>query len=636
MLCYRKVKFIFLLLIAISVFFLIAITVIPFLISTDAIRLRLARELSAWTGYNVQLREPPRISIFPSFQASLSEVTLSERGCLLMKARRVEVDISLYGALTGRVLFLETRIINPHFTIGEPIKTVTGFFTSLSRSEGTLGITIRRARSLVSIFPKQPAFSQLPTQPFGRILIEGGTLTYPVSENGETSEITNINSVINWPESEHSASLRASGYWHGEFTNLNINIDQMLFLMGGSISPLRISINSDRGGIAFTGLARLSQNFLLNGHFSSHSPSWNRSMAWIGASGFFGASVAVPIAWESSLNIQPGHIELNNIIFTLGKDTARGALEITFQNNVPVTTGSLAFKTLDLNQVFPILFTDNRKIVDFSSIKNFGLDLRLSISKAAIQSISVNGLATSIQIRNDRLVFDIGHVQIFNGVAQVNIQLQNRSQSITDLKSRLSLTNIDLSLLQKALGKKKSILIANANLMFAIQSTFSQWTDFFPNANGNLTVNLSSGVLTGFNVADFIQYIKLEKAFLLEIMQKKAFRFDKADGEATIGNGQIKFKAITLHFGEKYIDMHGCINYLKDRLNFVGVLDGLRTIGDMCIDTRCVIGSLVPVLQFSIRGTWTKPIVSIHGPMKDQASYRRLPCNNSDKAENLL
>jgi len=608
----RKIKFLFLLLVIIFAILAATIAIIPFLVSTDAIRLRLARDLSTWTGYNVQLRESPHISIFPSLQASLSDVTLTDAAdssTPLMDARRIEVDLSLYDALLGRVRFSETRIINPRFTIDEPVKTVAGFFTSLSRSEGTLGIAIREAQSLVEQNPEKPDSSQLLAQPFGRILIERGTLVYPSSENGKTGEITDINAVINWPESTRSAALHASGRWHEALTSLTINADQALLLMGGGTSPLRISVNSSRGGITFTGTARFSHNFLLNGRLASRSPGWNQSMAWIGKSKLFGANITAPVVWESSLNAQSEHIELNDIVFTLGNDSARGALEIAFQNNMPATTGSLAFETLDLNQIIPALFPDNQASIDLSFLDRFGLDLRLSTSRTVIQNISMSNLAASIQIRNGRLVFDIGNAQIFGGMAQINIQLQRNQKSITELESRLSASNLDLDLLQQALNRK-SVLSANANLTVTLQSSFSQWVDFLHNARGSLAFDLGQGTLTNFNMNDIIEHIRAAETFSLETAENKSFKFDKVNGKAAIESGQINLDFVTLRFGEQNIDIYGGINWLENRLKLTGVLDRPRTVDGVCFNTQCVAQGLLPIPQFTIDGPWPNPTVS--------------------------
>ncbi|RCL03148.1 MAG: AsmA protein [Candidatus Tokpelaia sp. JSC189] len=610
----RKMKFAALFLAVLSIIIASVIAILPFLVSTDAIRIRLAHDLSTWTGYNVQLHGPPHISIFPSLKVSLPGVTLTDstdNSAALMDAEHIEVDLSLYNAILGKIRFSETRIINPRFIVDGPIKTVAGLFTSLSNSEGILGIAIREAEKLIKKNPKKPDSSQLLDQPFGRILVEGGTLVYRPSQEGKKEEISDINALIDWPQSTRSIALKASGRWHEALTNLTIKADEALLLMGGGTSPVRISINSNRGGLTFTGIACFAHKFLLDGRIASRSPGWDQSMAWIGGTNFFGAHIKTAVVWESFLKAQPDHIELNNIIFTLGSDNARGALEIAFQNNMPITTGSLAFETLDLNQFAPVFFPNKNTSADLSFLERFGLDMRLSTSSATLQNINISDLAASIQIRNGRLVFDIGNAQIFGGIARANAQLQRNKQSasILEMESRLSASNINIEQLQKALGKKL-VLNTDVNLTISMRSIFPQWSSFLKNAYGNLAFDLGSGRLEDFSIRTFIERVNTGETFKLELTDNTSSSFEKVDSKAVIENGQIKFDFITLYFGQQSIDIYGKIDSLKNNLKLTGIIDLPRTVGGICTSIQCINKSLSPVQQFSIHGPWLKPVIS--------------------------
>ncbi len=94
----RITKFLSGIFITISFLFGVGILILPYLVSTDTIRIRLAQDLSAWTGYNVQLRDPPRLNLFPYPKAYLSGVILTSKMnhiVPLMEAESIEVDLSL-------------------------------------------------------------------------------------------------------------------------------------------------------------------------------------------------------------------------------------------------------------------------------------------------------------------------------------------------------------------------------------------------------------------------------------------------------------------------------------------------------------------------------------------------------------
>ena len=408
---------------------------LPLVVSTDAIRIRLAQDLSAWTGYNVQLREAPHLDLFPYPKASLSGVTLTpmnDEAAPLMEAERIEVDLSLFDALLGHISFSQTRIINPHFVMEEPVKTVADFFDTLSRSQGSFGSAVREAREIVGKNPDHPDTTRLLNQPFGRIVIENGELLYRESLGGMAEKITALNAVLEWPESTRAASFRANAIWHGQATDLRIDAMQALILLSGGTSDLRASLNSLSGGITFEGKGRLSDNYIFDGRLSARSPGWNKTLDWLGYHQLLGQGLKAPLVWESDFSAQPGHMQFNNVIFSFDKDNARGALATGYQDDLPLVSGSLAFDRLNLDTLIATFFPDEEKneFLDLSVLDRIGLDIRMSAPEAKLGNVTLNNLAAAIQIRNGKGIFDLGNANAFGGAIQSNIQISRDNDKI--------------------------------------------------------------------------------------------------------------------------------------------------------------------------------------------------------------
>jgi len=463
----------------------IFIALLPFLVSTDAIRLRLAHDLSSMTGYNVQLREPPQITVFPSFQASLPHVVLtdnSQANAPLMHAEKIIVHMSLLDALRRRARFSETRLVRPHFTITEPVR-IASLFAAFARSEGNFGSAVRETQNRLSETAQagQDNGAQLPLllQPFGHIIIEDGLLTYPAAaaedkQAGEPAaektkqpplyhEIRNIEAEIDWPRHSRAADLTAAGLWHGTASNLAVRADNALLLMSGGLSPLRVSFNSAKGGITFTGTAQAGQNFGARGSLAARSPGMDQTLAWLGLRLPFGTNMTTPFIWESELKADVNRAALSDIVLTIGSDSSsdsgRGALEIGYQNSRPQISGSLAFENLTVTLPAPALFAAGakpdaagRQPVDMPVFDLLGLDLRISADKAVFNTVPVNNAAASIQMQQSGLIFDIGTMQIFDGTAQSSLRLKNDRDRLTGLEARFSTTDTNLSKLQQAAG----------------------------------------------------------------------------------------------------------------------------------------------------------------------------------------
>ncbi len=177
----------------------VGIFVLPYLVSTNTIRIRLAQDLSAWTGYNVQLRDPLRLNLFPYPKAYLSGVTLTSKmnnAVPLMKAESIEVSLSFMDLFWGHVSFLETRIVHPQFVMEKPVKIVADFFNKFSRLKGALGLAIRNAREIIKRNPDQLDIECFLKQSFGRIEIKNGILVYHDGISGMPEKITGLNATL--------------------------------------------------------------------------------------------------------------------------------------------------------------------------------------------------------------------------------------------------------------------------------------------------------------------------------------------------------------------------------------------------------------------------------------------------------
>ena len=88
---------------AIAAIAVLIVAALPMIASTRIVQDRIALEMSAWSGYRVDLSAAPEIEIWPSFKAVLSDVRLSdwddESRKPVLDAERVELELSAVAAL---------------------------------------------------------------------------------------------------------------------------------------------------------------------------------------------------------------------------------------------------------------------------------------------------------------------------------------------------------------------------------------------------------------------------------------------------------------------------------------------------------------------------------------------------------
>jgi AsmA protein len=93
---------------AIAAVAVLIVAALPMIASTRIVQDRIALEMSAWSGYRVDLADAPEIDIWPSFKAVLSDVRLSDwedkSHQPVLEAESVELELSAIAALRGVVV----------------------------------------------------------------------------------------------------------------------------------------------------------------------------------------------------------------------------------------------------------------------------------------------------------------------------------------------------------------------------------------------------------------------------------------------------------------------------------------------------------------------------------------------------
>ncbi|EJF82716.1 AsmA family protein [Bartonella rattimassiliensis] len=603
------IKFLSGIFITIIFLFGVGILILPYLVSTDAIRIRLSQDLSAWTGYNVQLRDPPQLHLFPYPKAFLSGVTLTPKIddiTPLMDAESIEVDLSLVDLLWGHVSFSETRIVRPQFIMEKPVKTIADFFDKFSRSQGALGLAIRNAREVLKHNPENPELEHLLKQPFGRIVIENGVLVYHDNFSGVAEKITGLNATLDWAESTQEVRLRADARWRGEFTKLSIDASQVLLLLAGGKSQVKASLNSVRGGITFTGQARLSEYYIFDGKVSMRSPGWNQTLSWIGGDQFWGHKLKIPIVWEAHFLAKPMHIRMNNVAFTMGQTNARGALEFDFQDYVPNVMGSLAFDSLDLHFLGSIFSLSKKKnsFFDRAIFDRIGVDIRLSAPQAKIGNISLTNLAAAIQIRNGHGIFDLGHANIFGGTIQSNIEVTPIGQKVR-IRGNISGASINTQATLEVLGFIPFIQ-SKTDFTATIKTLADSWMEVFTKMQGELTLKMSSGRLLGYDLNELQTKLSNKQQFLLTNSDSLSTTFDRWDIQTSFSEGMMKVTESLMRTADLSLSIQGVVTTFisQEKQNELMLQAQLRKNNrskTLCKDVQCLANSLAWPFTFSLK-----------------------------------
>ena len=643
-----------------AVLFVGALAALPYIVSTDSIRLHLAQNISAWTGYSVEIRQPPRMSFFPVFRASLSDVTVSKMGDTntpFMAAERIEVEMSPLDALFGRVAFTETRLINAHFALSEPVEDLPQFVNTLASSSGRLGLAIRQARNVTArkTDSDQQSDKQLQTMPFGRLVLENSSIGFTTRNTERQEQISKINASIDWPQTTSAATVKGKAVWHDETVDYNLNVAQPLLLLARGMSQMSAQITSKPLTISFDGRSNISENIFTEGAFSLSSPSLSESLHWVGlssdASYSLRATADDAFSIETNVSATPLRIKLSDIVLNLNNMPAKGAAEIGFGKQRPVVTGTLAFQTLNAVSFFHTVTTLVTKVSEDEEAKNYGgyryapprmidtrllnsadLDIRLSAQNASIGAAQMTGLAAALQIRDGQAIFDIGDAKAFKGSIQTSIKLSQTEDGQDNIGVRLNAANIDSAAFLTALGLNDPILSGQGNLSVTAETSPQNLQSMLRNARGQISFTLNNGRMLGFDLNDFIAKMKSEGFFALQRRDKVSLDFKRLDVKASLGDGVATLETTKAETMQGTLSLTGIIPLTDRSLALSGTLT-LPQPAKEAADTPADSGEATPPapvatpetteltvteplvppaenLHFFVGGSWDRPFIS--------------------------
>lgn len=616
----------------------VIISLLPAVISTDALRIRVAQQISAWTGYSAELKQAPSLTFFPQPKASFGSVVLSsvhDHGkSEFMSADQIILDLSLWDALFGKISFSETLIINPHFNLGETMIDPAQFINALSASDGRLGTAIRAEKSLQSDKAADPNIGLRTAQPFGKIIIRNGSLTHQ-NFNSANEEITGINATVDWPNTQSAFSLQGSAKWNEEQTRFELTSPDMLRLLAGGDGSLNAILQAKPLSLDFNGKANFSENYKFSGKVKATTPEPSQALAWLGLALPMRAANIGAINAETNITNQQQRFVFSDIILEAKSGTVKGTLEVASGDKTPQVSGTLAFQHLDLSALigafvplpdrhynpenYSIYHREelaSNDIINTNFMQNTEFDLRLSAQNAVAGPVNLNNIAAAIQVTPSRANFDIGDAKAFKGSIATNISII-RDLNGANGELRFNATDIDSAEMLQLMGIGNPPIYARGNISLSLKAPLTYWSQLAKSADGTLSLNLANGQIKGLDFQNFIKQLQTQQFFALQETANINLNFNRLDVKANITDGVATLDAANIQIADSSIKLAGIIPITNRSLALSGVLT-LPEILTKATDNQAASNenSAVlntdskPKLQFFVGGSWDRPFVS--------------------------
>jgi AsmA protein len=579
------------------------VAALPLAASTRIVRDRIAYQMSIWSGFRVAMGTAPEIEVWPSFRAVLRDVRLSEWGdpgqTPIIRAARVEIDLSALAALRGKVDFSTVQLVRPVLRVRRRNDAVV---TPVSATGGRIALAIGSARQAIAADPTMPEISSLPPTKFGTVGFSDGRIE--ISDDGGDSEVvSNVRGSLSWPELTRTGTLSASGIWRGEAVALRASSQQPLVLLAGGNAPLSFSLEAKPLNASFSGTANLSQARFIEGDIDLSSPSLRRALEWSRTEVSPGAAIGA-VALTARMTGSGNRFKFANARITVNDNPGMGVLDLSFANSVPSVSGTLAFETIDLMSflsaftTFPSGNGATVEKIDTSFTDQIKLDLRLSAAKANAGGIELTDVAATTQVQDGLAAFDISDASVFSGTVQAGLRFDMDAQA-TQAELRLLASDIDSGALVGAAGLKRFVPTGRATISVVLKSEIKDWTSIFDKAVGTVSAKMGSATMSGIDLAAFLKRCSEGGFFALSDLPEGSMAIEGAELKGAVSNGIARIETAKVRAGTRTISIAGIIPYVGRGLALSGTIapgtpDGLEG----------------PETAFFVGGPWSAPFVS--------------------------
>ncbi|MEX6505306.1 AsmA-like C-terminal region-containing protein [Jiella sp. M17.18] len=451
----------------------------------DAARSSVVARLEALTGENVSVDGPVRFSLLPRTRLTIGRVQIGRGNGFDID--QIVADLDPLSALLGRAKPSRLVLVRPALRPDNPLAAISW------NGAGQQGIA--HARKMLRTFIDR-------IEGLGVLEIRDGVYRPASARTGGPSGFSNANLTITHSSQTAAVDVAGSLIWNGQPTDIDFKIGAPAALLAGKDSSVDLDIQSPPLTARFSGTATLVRNTGVSGHLHLSSPSFTRSIEWIGNPDNDVPDLG-PVAIDGDLLLRGNEASLSNAALTIAGSTGRGALEATFEPSRPQIGGTLAFAQLDLTPLgrsiapLPNDPFDMERPIDVGFAKSVDLDLRVSANEATLGRVPLHDVAAVVTLGDGITKIDVGDASVFGGRGQATLMIDGTRPGNV-VTGSASFSRIDTPRLFSALAIDGVGISGQSSITAKIDAPATDWASIIRNVQVDAKVKARNGAISGF------------------------------------------------------------------------------------------------------------------------------------------
>ena len=513
-----------------SCFVALAAAVVPWRVSSDALRSAVSARLHEIAGLELTAAGTATLAILPVPRLAFEAITLtSANGTPVARGGTLRGELRILPLLAGRLQFAELAL--------------TGATIDIELDDDPYSLPDRAVAALSARLDPAGARSHV-----ARLVVNAADLRLHHRRTGFATVVHDIHVAAEWPTPNGPLEATGSMTWRGEIIQIRGASIRPDALAAGRASPVRIDVSAPVAGFALAG--ELSVDRHLVGRAAFATRSLRDFSIWSGLplplSEFVGA-----FGLDGDVRIDRQGASWPAVRLTLGQDKLDGALSWRGEGGRAIVTSTLAADRLDLTGLAAAL-ARLRSASGGWSVDGFhppaqggtDLDLRLSAATARIGSVRLDDVAANLSVKPGRAEVSVNRATLNKGIAKGRALLMSGGDGL-EIKAQSTFERLDAAGLLADLGLPRWAS-GSAQGQLAIEGSGDNPAELVGSLHGRAQMTIRGGELVGIGLADLLRRRDARDDATPVVWQGGRTPFDQVsvqmaivDGVATINDAKL-------------------------------------------------------------------------------------------------
>lgn len=532
-----------------------SILALPFIVSTQNIKIQMDKRVLELTGSHISYTGDPKLSFNPFLGIELNDVVLegsklSPEEPELLRVENLRFKLKVLPLLFGKIRLSDFRLIRPSIKL-------------LWRADGSANWQVRfNSKS-------GDASSYKDIKP-GQFEIIDGIVEARWPGEKTPLRVSNLNSVVNWPDISSAWEVTGQGVWRGELLEINNTVENPIAFFSSGKSDLQLSIKSPALNASFTGHATMVSDIQIEGKASIFTPSLRRLSTLMLNEDSVTDLPTGRFLLEGNVFANAREIRFDDTELKLEPNVATGNLQLYWNDKKkPKVTGTLAFSALDFAPFLEAVSKNMAGPVDPDAKPKsrfpLDVDLRFSASNFKIRDSDFSALAATIIVSNNEWSFDIGEADFFDGMVVATIS-SKVAETGREIKLKGILRDVSMGDVLRDWHGGTILATGKTNVNFDLTMPGEKPINSIRQFYGEMEIAVAEGQIEGFDLVKVIAALDKTNGFVGADEINGATPFDSLALDFVIYNGVGWITKGEAKSTEKEISLTGKIDLLHGGL----------------------------------------------------------------------